>query len=50
MALLRRHKADKPQRSRRRVIRRLVAFGTAVAGLLAWRERQMSRNAEQASP
>jgi hypothetical protein len=35
---------------RRRRLRRVVTLGAATAGLLAWRERQLARNAESSSP
>ena len=47
MPLLRRRKADKGRRSGLRRVRRVLTLGTAVAGVLAWRERQLSRNAER---
>jgi hypothetical protein len=34
----------------RRRLRRLVAFGAATAGVLAWRERQLARNNDQYGP
>ena len=52
MPLLRRRRlarAARVARPRRR-LRRLVTAGAAVAGIVAWRERQMTRNAEQYGP
>jgi hypothetical protein len=35
---------------RRRRLRRIVTLGAATAGALAWRERQLARNAERYGP
>jgi hypothetical protein len=35
---------------RRRRVRRIVTLGAATAGVLAWRERQLARNAERYWP
>jgi hypothetical protein len=35
---------------RRRRLRRVLTMGAAAAGVVAWRERQLARNAERHGP